>query len=122
MANMGMRIPYHIETFGTPIRCHCMYIDNGNISGSMTFRNNEHYTINVHFADQVTIIPCWDGTDTPGFEFRMSATGFTATYNITYNWEGRLICQDEDLHGLKSDSASINEPFFGPAEWPPGRK
>ena len=82
----------------------------------------EKFPVNKSFPNSLTVIPCWDGADSPGFEIGMSPTGFTATYSISYNWTGTVVCQDEDYSNLLKDSISINQSYTGTAEWPPGRR
>lgn len=117
--NIGLTVPYTIETEGINSHCHCKYVDNGSISGSAKFANGQQFSPNTTWNNTTTNIPCASGSDTPGFQFTFPpGFGFSVTFTINYNWTGTVSCESPFGPTL-TDSTGINGSYSSSATWRP---
>lgn len=118
-ALIGITVPYYIETVGIASMCHCKYVDNGSVSGTGRFADNEQYSPCGIWNNTTYPISCTPGKDKPGFILGFpAARGFSLTYTLNFNWTGTVTCES-DFGPTLSDSVSLKATISGKSTWRP---
>lgn len=117
--SVGVNVPWKVTVEGDITKCHCKYIDNGNIWGQVHFHGGPTLEQNKPFPNVVTDpISCTYPNDRPGFELGVPASG-SLSYVIRYQLSVSLVCQDEVGSGSASDTVNIDALFMGGnLRWP----
>jgi hypothetical protein len=115
-ASLTVGVNWKVKVEGDATKCHCRYIDNGNIGTIFYFNHGNSPGKDQSFANKVTdSMPCKDYDDYPGAYFAMNLPDFT--YSMRYNLSVTFECEDEDRSGKISDTVNINALFMG--RYPP---
>jgi hypothetical protein len=112
--NLGLPIPYVVETEGLRPYCKCRYTDSGSVSYTLSGPSGSGSGSQLFDRPEDTHdIACQSGQDQPGIIFNLPPN-VTVNYSLTYNLTVTLTCEGND-GSYASDSATITGTHTGTA-------